>query len=334
MRTILKFMMAASVVAFISCTKESADNQIDNGATFPQVLVSFDVDEPVAEPDTRIVHSESGGVHTIKWKAGDQFSLFGYVNSATLIDGVSRQYEVVNYSANRYSLVNGDGTKTFNGYFPNLKEIYGEGSKVLLNQYGIYPAATVEVTRSNPASTGFSNYYAVPVTPLAIPADQDGSGWPYALFFSRTAQFSEQYLNPSPPLAPIIFSLGCVMLRLKVDSEKPVVSVTLSTTDAPVLVGNVTKIECSATGMWIAAGCATKTLTVSNGGVLPNDLYFAVRDLRVDKTYTFKFTAQDGSTYEKAFKVKGILGSDGKRKNYDKNLYSLGTVTPVWTPAQ
>ena len=333
MRTIVRFMMAASVVAFISCTKESADNQIDNGATFPQVLVSFDVDEPVAEPDTRIVHSESDGVHTITWKAGDQFSLFGYVNTDTKVDEVNRKFEVVNQSANRFTLVDGTRT-TFNGYFPNLREIYGEGSRVSLEQYGIYPAATVEVTRSNPASTGFSNYYAVPVTPLAIPADQDGSGWPYALFFSRTAKFSEQYLNPSPPAAPITFSLGCVMLRLKVDSEKPVVSVTLSTTDAPVLVGNVTKIECSATGMWISSGCATKTLTVSNGGVLPNDLYFAVRDLRVDKTYTFKFTAQDGSTYEKAFKVKGILGSDGKWKNYDKNLYSLGTVTPVWTPAQ
>ena len=330
MRTIVRFMMAASVVAFISCTKESADNQIDNGATIPQVLVSFDVDEPVAEPDTRIVHSESDGVHTITWKAGDQFSLFGYVNTDTKVDEVNRKFEVVNYSANRFTLV--DGTKTtFNGYIPNLREIYGEESKVLLNQYGIYPAATVEVTRSNPSSTAFSNYYAVPVTPLAIPADQDGTGWPYALFFSRTAMFGAQYMNPVA--GGLTFSLGCVMLRLKVDSEKPVVSVTLSTTDAPVLVGNVTKIECSATGMWIAAGCATKTLTVSNGGVLPNDLYFAVRDLRVDKTYTFKFTAQDGSTYEKAFKVKGIE-SDGKWKNYDKNLYSLGTVTPVWTPAQ
>ena len=245
MRTIVRFMMAASVVAFISCTKESADNQIDTGATFPQVLVSFDVDEPVAEPDTRIVHSESDGVHTITWKAGDQFSLFGYVNTDTKVDEVNRKFEVVNYSANRFTLVDGTRT-TFNGYFPNLREIYGEGSRVSLEQYGIYPAATVEVTRSNPASTGFSNYYAVPVTPLAIPADQDGSGWPYALFFSRTAQFSEQYLNPSPSAAPIIFSLGCAMLRLKVDSEKPVVSVTLSTTDAPVLVGDVTKIECNA----------------------------------------------------------------------------------------
>lgn len=325
MRTIVRFMMAASVVAFISCTKESADNQIDNGATIPQVLVSFDVDEPVAEPDTRIVHSESDGVHTIKWKAGDQFSLFGYVNTDTKVGGVSRKYEVVNYSANRYSLVNGDGTRTFKGFVPNLGEIYGVGSKVSLNQYGIYPATTVEVTRSNPASTGFSNYYAVPVTSLTIPSQQDGTGWPYALFFSRTAMFGEQYMNPSPPLAPITFSLGCVMLRLKVDSEKPVVSVTLSTTDAPVLVGNVTKIECSATGMWISAGCATKTLTVSNGGVLPNDLYFAVRDLRANCTYTFEFTAEDGSTYKRAFKAS---------EKYDKKVLSLGTVTPVWTPAQ
>lgn len=323
MRTIVRFMMAASVVAFISCTKESADNQIDNGATFPQVLVSFDVDEPVAEPDTRIVHSESDGVHTIKWKAGDQFSLFGYVNTDTKVGGVSRKFEVVNYSANRFTLV--DGTKTtFNGYIPNLREIYGEGSKVLLNQYGIYPAATVEVTRSSDDYTAFKNYYAVPVTPLAIPADQDGTGWPYALFFSRTAMFGEEYMNPVAG-GGLTFSLGCVMLRLKVDSEKPVVSVTLSTTDAPVLVGNVTKIECSATGMWISTGCATKTLTVSNGGVLPNDLYFAVRDLRENCTYTFIFTADDGSTFTKTLKASA---------KYDKMVLSLGTVTPVWTSAQ
>lgn len=319
MRTIVRFMMAASVVAFISCTKESADNQIDNGATFPQVLVSFDVDEPVAEPDTRIVHSESGGVHTIKWKAGDQFSLFGYVNSATQIDGVSRQYEVVNYSANRYSLVNGDGTKTFKGFIPNLGEIYGVGSKVLLNQYGIYPAATVKVSGTDPVSL----YTATTVTPLSIPAQQDGTGWPYAVFFSRTAQFGEQHMNPVA--GGLTFSLGCSMLRLKVDSEKPVVSVTLSTTDAPVLVGNVTAIACNAVSMWISAGCATKTLTVSNGGVLPNDLYFAVRDLRENCTYTFIFTADDGSTFTKTLKASA---------KYDKMVLSLGTVTPVWTPAQ
>ena len=322
MKTIVKFMMAASVVAFISCTKESANNQIDLNGPIPQVLVSFDVDEPVAEPDTKIVHSESDGKHTITWKAGDQFSLFGYVNSATKIDGVSHQYEVVNYSANRFTLVDGTRT-TFNGYIPNLREIYGEGSKVLLNQYGIYPAATVEVTRSNPSSTAFSNYYAVPVTPLTIPAEQDGTGWPYAIFISRTAQFGEQYMNPVA--GGLTFSLRCLMLRLQVESDKPVVSVTLTTSDGPVLVGDVTKIECSATGMWIAAGCAQKKLTVSNGGVLPNDLYFAVRDFRLGCTYTFEFTAEDGSTYSKA------LISTAKRENM---LCSLGTVKPVWTPAQ
>lgn len=318
MRTILKFMMAASVVAFISCTKESADDQIDNGATIPQVLVSFDVDEPVAEPDTKIVHSESEGNHTIKWKAGDQFSLFGYVNSATQIDGVSHQYEVVNYSANRYTLVNGSGTKTFKGYIPKLGDIFGVGSKVLLNQYGIYPAATVEVTGTDPVSL----YTAKTVTPLSIPAQQDGTGWPYAVFFSRTAQFGEEYMNPVA--GGLTFSLGCSMLRLKVDSEKPVVSVTLST-DAPVLVGNVTAITCNAVSMWISAGCAIKTLTVSNGDVLPDDLYFAVRDLRKDKTYTFEFTADDGSTYTKALKPSAT---------YEKKVLSLGTVTPVWTTAQ
>lgn len=323
MKTILKFMMAASVMAFISCTKEGTSNQIDPDGPIPQVLVSFDVDEPVAEPDTRIVHSESEGVHTIKWKAGDQFSLFGYVNSATLIDGVSRQYEVVNYSANRYSLVNGDGSTAFKGYVPDLRQLYGEGTEVLLNQYGIYPAATVEVTRSNPASATFSNYYAVPVTSLTIPSQQDGTGWPYALFFSRTAMFGEQYMNPVA--GGLTFSLGCAMLRLKVDSEKPVVSVTLSTTDAPVLVGDVTKIECSSTGMWISAGCTTKTLTVSNGGVLPNDLYFAVRELRAGMTYTFKFTAGDGSTYTKVLKPSA---------RYEKKVLSLGTVKPEWTSAQ
>ena len=319
MKTIVKFMMAASVVAFISCTKESANNQIDLNGPIPQVLVSFDVDEPVAEPDTKIVHSESDGKHTITWKAGDQFSLFGYVNSATLIDGVSHQYEVVNYSANRYTLVNGSGTKTFKGYIPKLGDIYGVGSKVLLNQYGIYPAATVEVTGTDPLSL----YTATTVTPLSIPAQQDGTGWPYAVFFSRTAQFGEQYMNPVA--GGLTFHLGCAMLRLKIQSEKPVVSVTLSTTDAPVLVGNVTKMQCNAVSMWISAGCATKTLTVSNGGVLPNDLYFAVRDLRKDCTYTFEFTAEDGSTYKRAFKAS---------EKYDKKVLSLGTIKPEWTQAQ
>ena len=309
MRTIVRFMMAASVVAFISCTKESADNQIDNGATIPQVLVSFDVDEPVAEPDTRIVHSESDGVHTIKWKAGDQFSLFGYVSNT------DRKFEVLNYSANRYSLVYGNGTKTFKGYVPNVNEIYGANSGVILYQYGIYPATTVEVTGSQP------NYTAKPVTPLTIPAQQDGTGWPYAVFFSRTSVLGGG-MNPAAGDG-LTFSLKCVMLRLKVESEKPVVSLTV-TTDAPVLVGDVSTIACSATGMWISTGCATQKLTVSNGSELPNDLYFAVRDLRKDCTYTFEFTAEDGSKFTRSLKAS---------RKYEHEVLSL-TVKPEWKAAQ
>lgn len=307
--------LAFVFAAMVSCQKNNAQDQIlpRQIKDFPQVGINFDVDSPEAEgadPETKIIHSEtSAGVHHITWKKGDQFSMFGVINAPADLKGTA-----YNFSANRFTLKNGDGTKTFSGYIPDIQTIYGSTSGVQMNEYCIYPATTVK----DFDASGMPDFNVSPSTKLTLPTTQDGTGWPYCFFFSRTAIITAATMNPTAGGNGMKFTLGNLLIRIKLNSSKNVNKIVLSTSDAPVLVGDVSTIHCAYSTMYITAGCATKTLTVENGGTLPDDVYFAVRDLRKDKTYTLTFTAEDNTTIVKQFKPS---------VGYEKKVLSLGTIT-------
>lgn len=311
--------LAFVFAAFASCQKnniqdENLPRQIKD---FPQVGLNFDVDSPEAEdadPATKIIHSEtSAGVHHITWKKGDEFSMFGAISAPADHKGTA-----INFSANRFALKYGDGSKTFSGYIPDIQTMYGSSSGVQMKEYCIYPATTVQ----DYDASKVPDLDVVPSTKLTLPTTQDGTGWPYCFFFSATAMITATTMNPTASYASLgvgmKFSLGNLLIRLKLNSTKNVTKIVLSTSDAPVLVGDVTKIHCAYSSMYISSGCATKTLTVENGGALPDDVYFAVRDLRKDKTYTLTFTAEDNTTIVKQFKPSVV---------YEKKVLSLGTIT-------
>lgn len=291
-KTIYTILGAALVLATLaSCNKAEELSRLQSEEQFPMVEVDFNADSPDCEtPTTKIAETEtSEGVHQITWAPGDQFSVFGKITAATKEPSLVGTF--INFSSNRFTLKGGT-KKTFSGFVPDLATMYGGSSSgVVMSEYCIHPAVTV------------GNYDGTYVAPsgMELPTTQDGTGWRYCYFFSRTASLSALYMNPSPNASPIKFSLGNLLLRMKLNSEKNVTKIELSTSDAPVLVGTVEKLRLNDDSFWISNGCGQKKLTIVNGGVLPNDVYLAIRELRKDKTYTLTFTAEDGTTIVKSF---------------------------------
>ena len=127
---------------------------------------------------------------------------------------------------------------------------------------------------------------------------------------------TSQYNNPAAGDG-IKFKLGNLMLRLNMDSTKDVTGLTVTSSGA-YLVGDATALAGGGAAVWINSGCLTKTLAVTNGGVLPNELYLAVRQFKKDWTYTFVFEAYDGTHCTKTFKSSA---------DREKVVLNMGTVT-------
>ena len=218
---------------------------------------------------------------------------------------------------------------------PDLKELYGATSGLNTYLCAIYPATTFSSITTTVDGTKI-NAVATPEN-LIIPTVQDGTGWRYSVFIARSATFSAQYNNPTGG-GKSTFHLMSSLFRLKLDSSKNITRVVL-TNSTGYMAGNVTEINMGsfhyATDVYknfsLSAGCPEKTITVENGGVLPDDLYIAVRELREGTTYTFTFTAEDGSTFQKS-----LTNPAGYANRKTRKVLSLGTVIITdgdWTPA-
>ncbi len=334
MKTTVKILATACVLALVSCSKEQVnDNKAKVITDFPVVEVLGDVDEPTVDggaaasssPATKIFGTESEeGKHTVKWKAGDQISMFGVIYSD---NAYAAKGTVLNFSHLRSSLRYGDGTKSFTFVIPDMKTKYGASSGVTSYLCAIYPATTF----SNIDATYSGNAFNVVATPsgLTIPAEQDGTGWKYSVFIARSSTLSAQYNNPTGG-GGITFHLMSSLFRLKLNSSKDITKVVL-TSSTGFMVGDVTKINMGSfhyaadvnKNFTLSEGCSGKTLTVENGGdVLPNDLYFAVREMREGTTYTFTFTAEDGTTA-----TRSLTNPAGYANRKTRKVLSLGTVT-------
>lgn len=339
MKTTVKILATACVLALVSCSKEQVnDNKAKVITDFPVVEVLGDVDEPTVDggaaasssPATKIFGTESEeGKHTVKWKAGDQISMFGVIFSD---NAYAAKGTVLNFSHLRSSLKYGDETKTFTFVIPDMMTKYGASSGVTSHLCAIYPATTFsDITAEFPDPTNKPNAYNVTATPekLTIPSEQDGTGWKYSVFIARSSTLSAQYNNPTGG-GGITFHLMSSLFRLKLNSSKDITKVVL-TSSTGFMVGDVTKINMGSfhyatdvnKNFTLSEGCSGKTLTVENGGdVLPNDLYFAVREMREGTTYTFTFTAKDGTTATRSLTNPADYANRKIRK-----VLSLGTVT-------
>lgn len=334
MRTTIRIIAAASVLALISCSKELGDKQNTPKliTDFPTTTVECDLDAPVVETETSTKvygyvadPDNAPGKHTVKWKAGDQISQFSVVSNKGNVTDLNVG-DVINFSNLRSTLKNGDGTNTFTMEIPNLKTLYGASSGVATYLCAIYPATTFSDISVAVDGTKM-DVTATPVS-LNIPAEQDGTGWKYSVFIARSATFSAQYNNPTGG-GKSTFHLMSTLLRLKLNSTKNVTKVVLTNTTG-FMTGNVESITMNSfhyaadvnKNFTLATGCPGKTLTVETGDVLPNDLYFAIRELREGTTFTFTFTAEDGTTTTRSF-----TNPAGYSNRKFRKVLSLGTIT-------
>ncbi len=334
MRTTIRIIAAASVLALISCSKELGDKQNTPKliTDFPTTTVECDLDAPVVETETSTKvygyvddPDNAPGKHTVKWKAGDQISQFSVVSNKGNVTDLNVG-DVINFSNLRSTLKNGDGTNTFTMEIPDLKTLYGASSGVATYLCAIYPATTFSDITTTVDGTKI-NVTATPVK-LNIPDVQDGTGWKYSVFFARSATFSAQYNNPTGG-GKSTFNLLSTILRLKLNSTKNITKVVLSNTTG-FMTGDVTSVTMNsfhyATDIQknssLAAGCPGKTLTIETGDVLPNDLYFAIRELRDGTDFTFTFTAEDGTETTRSFSNPA-----GYANRKFKKVLSLGEIT-------
>lgn len=317
-----------------ACQKENVVPESSFGADAPQeVQVILDVVPPEtasvtqapSSVATKIVHGldpEDDTKHVIQWKAGDKFSLLGYVTSQG-----EHRHKLHNFSENRFTLTGETGSTQFSGYFPDFREIYptaNASARQIIYLWGIYPAATVSLVSENVPATATKTFQ--PETPLAISPVQDGTGWPYCVFFSRTGQNDSYYFNPNAGNG-IRFSLGNCVLRLRVKSTKDITRMELTKGSGgnPYLVGDVTELTGTSVSMYISRGCLTTTLTVEGEGTLVTanqadykDIYLAVRSLQSGVPYFFTFTAADGTSC-----TRQLLPSAA----YGNGVHSLGRMT-------
>lgn len=324
-------IIAAVLVSLCSCTKEQ-QNGIKVITDFPIIETICDVEPPVVSmdtPETKVYGwvadpVNNPGKHSIAWKAGDEISAFSIVSNNT---AKAELGTILNFSSYRSALVGEDGSTTFKFVIPDLKSFYGADSGVQSYFCALYPATTIDKIDL----TLDGNKMDVVLTPdnLIIPDEQDGTGWKYSVFMARGATLSAQYNNPNGGTPKNVFFLASTLIRLQVNSTKNITKVVLSN-DVGFMTGEVETITMGSfhyaqdiqKNTLLATGCSGKTLTLDNGGILPNDLYFAVRELREGATYTLTFTAEDGTTMTRSFSNPA-----GWSNRKTKKVLSLGTIT-------
>ena len=150
MKTIQKIIVAVCVSVGLSCSKETVViKQVNIGTDYPIMEIDCEVAEPVVgdTANTKVYGyvadpEKFPGRHTVKWKAGDQISMFSVVSSS---NAAVAKGTILNFSNLRSTLRWGDGTKTFSMNIPNLQELYGASSGVTSHVCAIYPAVTLNV---------------------------------------------------------------------------------------------------------------------------------------------------------------------------------------------
>ena len=313
---IYKFLcLLATLVLACACVKEEGlESESIPDPPCSGVPVSFEVgalscDESVV--DTKIHVSQTGKTHTISWSKGDQISMFAF-NKPSAVGELAR-WNVSNFSSERFTASSSGSSIEFSGVVP--EDFATSKPSGTASLYMIYPAATVSVASQSTKDSGFINYN---IRGLSIPSTQDGTGWKYCWFTSESSwDFAQQTISPAT------FKLSNCLIKFAIDSPKSIRKIDI-----------VSKNSCMAgdivlyTGrVAIQTGCVQRTITIENGGILPDEILFACRLLNTHdgggvagtEEITFTFTAADGSCAVKILRPAAQYASN--------KMYNLGTVT-------
>ncbi len=274
--------------------------------------VSFVVGELSCDGDEvgKVTDHPSGATHSLYWDKGDQISMIAFKEPAAA--GELSSDNVVNFSSNRFTSDAAGRIATFTGNIPDLAGTLGSGTCKL---YAIYPAASVNVAARSTNDYGAVNYN---LTGLSIADFQDGTGWKYCWFVSNdgTIDIATRAVKNSPS-----FMMANTLLKFKYISTKRIrkieITVSMNTSGGGLAGDFVLYTKYKA----VQTGCPKTTITISNGSYLPTEILFACREVRKDRTLTFVFTAEDGTTFTKSLTASAAYNTT---KMYDLGTISLG----------
>lgn len=278
--------------AVLACNKESGEQE-EGGVK----KVSFTLKAPSVKDNT------------LNWSAGDKLSMFAYKVPSTA--GLLSKTNVVNFSSNRFSAEGSGATATFSGRIPALDGTLPEGNQSL---YIIFPACNLTVSTQSLQQGSSAPYYQI--TGPSIAQKQDGTGWRYCWFVSNNGTIS---VSKREIISVPAFSMANSLVKLIVISGKEIkkIEINQESTSNPGLAGAFT-LSTSQTAL--IEGCASGTITIENGGkALSPEVLFACGGIHKDATFTFTFTAMDGSSVSRARKLTEAVspGTVGALEAFD-----------------
>ena len=224
--------------------------------------------------------------------------------------GESARWNVSNFSSERFTASSSGSSIEFSGVVP--EDFATSKPSGTASLYMIYPAATVSVASQSTKDSGFINYN---IRGLSIPSTQDGTGWKYCWFTSESSwDFAQQTISPAT------FKLSNCLIKFAIDSPKSIRKIDIVSKNS-YMAGDIVLY----TGrVAIQTGCVQRTITIENGGILPDEILFACRLLNTHdgggvtgtEEITFTFTAADGSSAVKILRPSAQYASNKPCEEY------------------
>lgn len=312
--------LAVAAMAVLSCVKQ----EMQKGQMWKPVTLT------IGAPETKVSSNGTQGTpgisdfrYKFKWDAGDEITIY------SITPDTKDEYT----SWGTYVTEDGGATATFAGNMP--AEYVGS---VLIGIHSKYTDVFSVVWNSTRTDFGYN-----------IPATQDGTGYKYAAYAgANNGGTSDWYDSVNNKViisgydSKAQWKLISALSRIHVDASYNVkrITVTASRTDGTTMnlvsSGTNKDIRFASNNFYTCSGGGVNTVTIENGGsVLPEDVYFATRNLSTKKgtgdhasdyyltTLTFTFTNTSDQTATKI--VKMGTGISGEYCTGTKNL-SIGSI--------
>lgn len=312
-------LFALTIVAsVISCSKDEVDNDFSNEVPVVLEFGGLTIDGETAS--TKILDEVSGTLHTFTWEVGDKMTMILYNSPAAA--GESSAVNVMNLSStNHFTAKKAGASTTFTGTLPKDKIIEKWNTDAAADRvpvWAIFPATDLTVAESSAAKNSYV------ISGPSFPAEQDGTGLRYCYFVAKT-QFNVDAFTTSSDNPQ--FKLSNALIKFTMNTEKKVKKIVIYEGDTRSRLAGGINYSTAYVGVQSLSN-KKDALTIQNGGLLPNEIYFACQYLHNgSENLRFVFTAEDGSTITKTLKIKSQCPS--------QKISNLGTVTlDNWTPAE
>lgn len=303
------YVLAASAVAALACTKEVVDNSPVSGK---QTTISASL----PNIETKLTLGAKDGTSSpCLWETGDAFALYlidpFYDENSTAVDDAHKQSTY----CGEFTLTSGAGTSNggFSGVIPD--------DPISTKGVAYFPASAISSTYKADGKVGYSlassgtGYVRVAVGSVNIPDTQDGTGMKY---MKAVAYYQDGKIST--------FKYMTSMLRINIPETAEVSQLEVETdggtgSTKTGLAGDLATTFNLNTHAAVPGQATTKKIVVSNGGILKDDVFITTRTIGKGSILTLTFTYKGSNTQ----KYKVDLSAKGTENG---NIYNLGTIDP------